>query len=228
MLPCGAVLVGPVVPDDEVLAESLASILLDLGHGVVLLHTTRSSTPEPSPLRFDVFDRFLGDRRSPGRPGRALNALFPGAPAEEGNSNETCHWIPVASSGEDGRLLVRWAEETGEIDSEQLMEAVFHAADPSPSSSPGAVRAPSPLPWPTGFPSLAQWCGSRLRCEGWKRSAQGEEAAAADLFAAARRVESVAGNFSKIVEAGILSQLPGLAGEPLELLHGLLASAVRS
>ena len=57
------------------------------------------------------------------------------------------------------------------------------------------------------------------------RQAAGDEAASAELVGAARRVETMVPGLGKIVETGLLSQVPGLGERARDVIRLALAEA---
>lgn len=194
-LPEAAVLVGPTDEDDGALVREVIGMLLEAGHGVAVV----GGEPGPGALRIDLADAFPDT----GAAGPALRPIFPGAP----DGTEEDRYVPLRTSAEDGRRLVRWAEQSGRPGVDALLGAVFHGGDPH-AGAPS--RWPVPLPFPKRFPSFAQATGSLLRSDGWRLSALGEEVAAQELFASARRIEALGERFERYVETGLLRQLPGI------------------
>lgn len=219
-LPRGTALVGPVPVGGRAEAESIAALLLAAGWGVAVLHVAfpGDASLHPSPLRFDFADGFASANDAAGVP--RLVPVFPEAglapPLLPGD-----RIVPLDPEPGNLQRLARWAEETGRLDPDRVM-AIF-------SSEASAARVAglpplAPLDWPAGFPDAGSWVAGRLRGEALLLALSGAEGASSELFAAARRVESLVPGFDRIVEAGLLDQVPGFAGPVLDAVRRAVAT----
>ena len=201
------VLIGPFEPSLARLVEEAADLLEEAGHGVLVV----GAEPRRGPLRFDLADGFADPATT--RP--ALRPVFPGSPC----GGEDDRYVPLRTEAGDGRNLVRWAEQSGRPDVDALLSAVFHGEETREGATLGW---PVPLPFPPRFPSLGVSIGAVVRSEGWKLHLTGDDVAASELFASARRIEALGERFDRYVETGLLRQLPGIDPRALAIVESAL------
>jgi hypothetical protein len=201
------------------LAGRLADRLEESGWAVALAVAGGAAAPPASSSRRLLLDANLGPERS------SLPALVPVLQEAErcfGLPREGDHGVPLQTTREELRAVIDFAESTADRGGELSFDRLLHRSEEP--LRPALLAAIRPLPWPRGVPNLGVWAAARLRSEALRRSFSEAEGVAAELFAAARRIETMVPPLERIAGAGMLGSVPGLGAEPLRLLGEILRS----